>query len=96
VWCQLSVSSDASDVINSVQYDSGTANDYSFNRAGNWWCLERFSDKNITVGCYCIIKVHSNYGNFKMLAELVLRGPDDDGDFEVRSCPQRAFLVFWD
>jgi len=31
-----------------------------------------------------------------MLVELVLRGPDDDGDFEVRSCPQSAFLVFWD
>jgi len=31
-----------------------------------------------------------------MLVELVLKGPDDDGDFEVRSCPQGAFLVFWD
>jgi len=30
---------------------------------------------------------------FKMLVELVLRGPDDDGDFEVRSSPQSAFLV---
>jgi len=30
-----------------------------------------------------------------MLAELVLRAPDDDGDFEVRSCPQSVFLVFW-
>jgi len=31
-----------------------------------------------------------------MLVELVLRGPDDDGDFGVRSCPQSVFLVFWD
>jgi len=31
-----------------------------------------------------------------MLVELVLRGLDDDGDFEVRNCPQSAFLVFWD
>jgi len=31
-----------------------------------------------------------------MLVELVRRGPDDNGDFEVRSCPQSAFLVFWD
>ena len=31
-----------------------------------------------------------------MLVELVRRGPDDHGDFEVRSCPQSAFLVFWD
>jgi len=32
-----------------------------------------------------------------MLVELVLRGLDkDDGDFEFRSCPQSAFLVFWD
>jgi len=47
-------------------------------------------------GCYCIVKVHYNYVNFKMLAEFVLSGPSDDGDFEVRSCPQSAFLVFWD
>ena len=30
-----------------------------------------------------------------MLVNLVLRGPDDDGDFEVRSSPQSMFLVFW-
>jgi len=45
---------------------------------------------------YGLVKIHSNYGNFKMPLELVLRGPGDDGDFEVRSCPQNAFLVFWD
>jgi len=45
---------------------------------------------------YGLVKVHSNYGNFKILVELVLTGPGDDGDFEVRSCPQNAFLVFWD
>jgi len=28
-----------------------------------------------------------------MLVELVLKGPDDDGDFEVRGCTQSAFLV---
>jgi len=43
---------------------------------------------------YSIVKVYSNYVNFKILIELVLRGPDDDGDFGVRSCPQSAFLVF--
>jgi len=31
-----------------------------------------------------------------MLVELVRKGPDDDGDFEVRSCPPSAFLFFWD
>jgi len=31
-----------------------------------------------------------------MFVELVLRGLDDDVDFEVRSCPQSAFLVFCD
>jgi len=31
-----------------------------------------------------------------MLVELALEGPDDDGDFVVRSCPQSGFLVFWD
>jgi len=31
-----------------------------------------------------------------MLVELVRRGPDDDGDLEVRSCTQSAFLVYWD
>ena len=33
-----------------------------------------------------------------MLVEFALRGhgDDDDGGFEVRSCPQSAFLVFWD
>jgi len=50
----------------------------------------------MAAGCYYILKVHSNYVNFKMLMELVLRGPDDDGAFEVRSCPQSAFLMFWD
>jgi len=58
--------------------------------------LSGFSDQSIAAGCYCIVKVHSNYVNFKMLVELVLMGPDDDGDLEVRSCPQSTFLVFWD
>jgi len=59
--------------------------------------LSGFSDQSIAAACYCIVKVHSNYANFKMLVELVLRGLDkDDGDFEFRSCPQSAFLVFWD
>jgi len=38
----------------------------------------------IEAGFYCIASVYSNYGKFKMLIELVLRGPDDDGDFEVK------------
>jgi len=40
-------------------------------------------DQSIAVGCYCIVKVYSNYGNFKKLVELVLSGSGDDGDFEV-------------
>jgi len=40
-------------------------------------------DQLIEVGCCCIVNVYSNYGNFKMLVELVLRRPDD-GDFEVK------------
>ena len=55
--------------------------------------LSGFSDQSIAVGCYCIVKVHSNYANFTMFLEFVLRGPDDGGDFEVRSCPQSTFLV---
>jgi len=31
----------------------------------------------IEAGCYCIVNVYSNDGNFKMVVELVLRGPDD-------------------
>jgi len=58
--------------------------------------LSGFSDQSIAAGCYCIVKVHSNCVNFKMLVELVLRGPDDNGDFEVHSCANSAFLVFWD
>ena len=38
----------------------------------------------IEAGCYCIVSVYSNYRELKMLIELVLRGPDDDGDFEVK------------
>ena len=54
------------------------------------------SEQIIEAGYYCIVNVYSNYGNFKMLVELVLRGPDDDdGDFEVCSRPQSTFL-FWD
>jgi len=60
--------------------------------------LSGFSEQSIAAGCYCIVKAHSNYVNFKMLVEFALRGhgDDDDGGFEVRSCPQSAFLVFWD
>ena len=45
--------------------------------------LSGFSHQSIEVGCYCIVKLFSNYGNFKILVDLVLRGSDDDGDFEV-------------
>ena len=93
---QPSVSSDASDIINSVHEKSGTANDYSLTDPEIGGVLSGFSDQSIAAGCYCIVKVHSNYGNFKMLVELVRRGPDDDGDFEIRIRPQSAFLVFWD
>ena len=31
-----------------------------------------------------------------MFVELVLRGPDDDYEFELRSFTQSAFLVLWD
>jgi len=58
--------------------------------------LSGFSEQTIAAGCYCVVKVHSNHFNFKTLVELALRRPDGDGDFEVRSCPQNAFLVFWD
>jgi len=58
--------------------------------------LSGFTDQNVAAGCYCSVKGYSNYGNFKMLVKLVLREPDDGGDSEVRSSPQRAFLVFWD
>ena len=58
--------------------------------------LSGMSHQSIAAGCYCILKVHSNYGNFKMLVELVLGVLDNDGDFEARSCPQSAFLVLWD
>ena len=30
-----------------------------------------------------------------MPVESVLGGLNDGGDFEVRCCPQSAFLVFW-
>ena len=40
-------------------------------------------DQIIEAGCHCIVKVYSNYENFKMLVEVVLRRPEDDGDFEV-------------
>jgi len=93
---QLSVSSDASDIINSVHKDSGTAYDYSSTEPEIGGVLSGFTDQSIAEGCYCTVKVHSNYGNFKMLVELVLRGPDNNGDFEVRSCPKNVFLVFWD
>ena len=46
--------------------------------------LSGSSDQMIEAGCYCIVNVYSNYGKFKMLVELVLRGPDDDDDFEVK------------
>jgi len=58
--------------------------------------LSGFSDQSIAAGRYCIVKVHSKYGNFKMFVELVLRGPDDDDEFELRSFTQSAFLVLWD
>jgi len=46
--------------------------------------LSGSSDQIIEAGCYCIGKVYSNYGKIKMLVELVLKGPDDDGDFEIK------------
>jgi len=58
--------------------------------------LSGCSDQSVAAGCYNIVKVHSNHANFKILVEFVLSGSDDDGYFEVRSCPQSAFLVFWD
>jgi len=64
---QLSVSSDASDIVNSVHQDSGTANDYSLTEPEIGGLSSGFSDQGIPVGCYCIVKVHSNYENFKML-----------------------------
>jgi len=81
---------------NTLHYDSGTTNDCSLTEPEIGVVLSGFSDQSITAGCYWIVKVHSNYGNFKMLVELVRRGPDDDGDLEARGCPQIAFLVFWD
>jgi len=41
-------------------------------------------DQIIEAGCYCIAHVYSSYEKFKMLVELVLRGPNDDDDFEVK------------
>jgi len=46
--------------------------------------LSVFSDQSIEAGWYCIVNVYSNDGKFKMLVKLVLRGPDDDDDFEVK------------
>jgi len=48
--------------------------------------LSGFADQSIATGCYCFVKVHSNYGSFNMLVELVLGRRNEDGDFEVRSC----------
>ena len=36
--------------------------------------LSGSSDQIIEAGCYWILKVYFNYGNFKMLVELLLRG----------------------
>jgi len=71
---QLSVSSDARDIINSVYKLSGAANDYSLTEPDIGGVLSGFSDQSIAAACYGIVKVHSNYANFKMLVELVLRG----------------------
>jgi len=46
--------------------------------------LSGSSDQIIEASCYCIVNAYSNYGKFKMLLELVIRGPDDDDDFEVK------------
>ena len=46
--------------------------------------LSGSSDQIIEAGCYCIVHVYSSYRKFKMLVALVLRGPNDDDDFEVK------------
>jgi len=70
---QLCVSSDASHVVNSVQEDSDTANDYFLTEPEIGCELSGSSDQSVEAGCYCIVSVYSNYGKFKMLVQLVLR-----------------------
>ena len=84
---QLSVSFDASDVLNSVGLlsDNDTANDYSLSEPEIDGALSGSSNQVIEAGCYCILKVYSSDGMFTMLVELVLRGPGDHG------CPQKSF-----
>ena len=79
---QLS-SSDASDVINSVLSDSYTANDSSLSEPEIGGGLNGSLHQIIEAGCYCTIKVYSSDGKFKLIVEVVLRGPGDYGDFEV-------------
>jgi len=45
--------------------------------------LSGSSDQITEADCYCIVDVYSNYGTFKMLVELVLRGPDDDVEVKL-------------
>jgi len=41
-------------------------------------------DQSIDARYYCIIKVYSSDGKFKMILELVVSGPDEDGVFKVK------------
>jgi len=78
---QLSVCSNASDVINSY---NKTMTHYSLTEPEVGCVLSGSSDQMIEVGCCCIVNVYSAYGKFKMLVELVLRGTGDDDDFGVK------------
>jgi len=42
-------------------------------------------DQSIEARYYCIMKVYSSDGKLKMILELVVSGPDDDGVFKVKS-----------